>query len=438
MIVAGRVSQKMAPVLRQIYDQMAEPKWVLAMGVCASSGGMFNNYAIVQGVDHVVPVDMYLPGCPPRPEMLIDAILKLHDQVQHASSAPTARRDRRAGDRGAERAADLGDEGPAAVSRRDRRTARASARAPKTDDQTRPSSRHRAVAGEPPGHRPDRHRGRRRPARGMFGVQRHRRHLRVRRPGRAGGAARRHAQRPYGGWFDEVADALDRAGGPARRRVEKVVVHRGEITFFIRRERAASSVARLLRDDAALRFEFCAGVCGVHYPDDAGRELHAVYHLLSMTHNRRIRLEVTCPDADPHIPSVVRGLPDQRLARARDLGLLRDHLRRPPRADPDPDARRLAGPPAAQGLPPGRHPGGVQGRHDPAAGHAEVVQLMSTDHRQTRTPPPRPTPARAGSSPSPARTGTRSSRASPRTARPTSASWSTWARSTRRPTACSG
>ena len=67
----------------QIYDQMPDPKWVLAMGVCSSSGGMFNNYAIVQGVDHVVPVDMYLPGCPPRPEMLIDAILKLHDQVQH-------------------------------------------------------------------------------------------------------------------------------------------------------------------------------------------------------------------------------------------------------------------------------------------------------------------------------------------------------------------
>lgn len=80
MIVAGRVSQKMAPVLRQIYDQMAEPKWVLAMGVCASSGGMFNNYAIVQGVDHVVPVDIYLPGCPPRPEMLLHAIL--HEKIQ--------------------------------------------------------------------------------------------------------------------------------------------------------------------------------------------------------------------------------------------------------------------------------------------------------------------------------------------------------------------
>jgi NADH-quinone oxidoreductase subunit B len=82
MIVAGRVSQKMAPVVRQIYDQMPNPKWVIAMGVCASSGGMFNNYAIVQGVDHVVPVDIYLPGCPPRPEMLMDAILKLHAQVQ--------------------------------------------------------------------------------------------------------------------------------------------------------------------------------------------------------------------------------------------------------------------------------------------------------------------------------------------------------------------
>src|ERR1051326_3703295 len=92
MIVAGRVSQKMAPVVRQIYDQMPDPKWVLSMGVCASSGGMFNNYAIVQGVDHVVPVDMYLPGCPPRPEMLIDAILKLHDQIQHEPLGDKRRR----------------------------------------------------------------------------------------------------------------------------------------------------------------------------------------------------------------------------------------------------------------------------------------------------------------------------------------------------------
>ncbi len=88
MIVAGRVTNKMAPVLRQIYDQMPEPRWVLAMGVCASSGGMFNNYAVVQGVDHVVPVDMYLPGCPPRPEMLLDAILKLHAKVMDEPLGP--------------------------------------------------------------------------------------------------------------------------------------------------------------------------------------------------------------------------------------------------------------------------------------------------------------------------------------------------------------
>ncbi len=82
MIVAGRVSQKMAPVLRQVYDQMMEPKWVISMGVCASSGGMFNNYAIVQGVDQIVPVDVYAPGCPPGPETLMHAIFTLHEQIQ--------------------------------------------------------------------------------------------------------------------------------------------------------------------------------------------------------------------------------------------------------------------------------------------------------------------------------------------------------------------
>jgi len=82
MIVAGRVSQKMAPVLRNIYDQMPEPKWVISMGVCASGGGMFTNYAVVQGVDTLVPVDIYVPGCPPRPEMLMYGILRLHEKVR--------------------------------------------------------------------------------------------------------------------------------------------------------------------------------------------------------------------------------------------------------------------------------------------------------------------------------------------------------------------
>lgn len=81
MIVAGRVSQKMAPVLRQVYDQMPDPKWVVSMGACASSGGMFNNYALVQGVDQIVPVDIYVPGCPPGPQSLMHGILTLHDKI---------------------------------------------------------------------------------------------------------------------------------------------------------------------------------------------------------------------------------------------------------------------------------------------------------------------------------------------------------------------
>jgi NADH-quinone oxidoreductase subunit B len=82
MIVAGRVSRKMAPVLRRLYDQMPEPKWVVAMGDCAACGGVFNNYAIVQGVDEIVPVDVYVAGCPPRPEALIDGIMMLHEKVR--------------------------------------------------------------------------------------------------------------------------------------------------------------------------------------------------------------------------------------------------------------------------------------------------------------------------------------------------------------------
>lgn len=87
MIVAGRVSQKMAPVLRQVYDQMPEPKWVISMGACASTGGMFNNYALVQGVDQIVPVDMYIPGCPPGPQSLMHGILTLHDKIMSGEIA---------------------------------------------------------------------------------------------------------------------------------------------------------------------------------------------------------------------------------------------------------------------------------------------------------------------------------------------------------------
>ncbi len=82
LIVSGRVSKKMAPVLRQLYDQMPDPKWVIAMGDCASSGGVFNNYAILQGVDKIIPVDYYIPGCPPRPEMLLEALETLKQKIK--------------------------------------------------------------------------------------------------------------------------------------------------------------------------------------------------------------------------------------------------------------------------------------------------------------------------------------------------------------------
>ncbi len=110
--------------------------------------------------------------------------------------------------------------------------------------------------------------------------------------------------RPYGGFFDEVCDELERALPDFGDAVERVVVDRGELTLHVKRGRIVE-VCTTLRDEPALRFEMCSGVSGVHYPSEARRELHAAYHLQSVTHNRRIRLEVACPDADPHIPSVV-------------------------------------------------------------------------------------------------------------------------------------
>jgi NADH-quinone oxidoreductase subunit C len=130
--------------------------------------------------------------------------------------------------------------------------------------------------------------------------------LQVRRPPRLA------SPRPYGSYFDEIADrlseSLDRSGSSFGAAVEQVIVATGDLTFYVRRE-SLPSVASRLRDDPTLSFEMCLGVSGVHYPAEAGSELHAVYHLLSITHNRRLRLEVTAPDTDPHIPSLVAVYP---------------------------------------------------------------------------------------------------------------------------------
>jgi NADH-quinone oxidoreductase subunit C len=121
------------------------------------------------------------------------------------------------------------------------------------------------------------------------------------------------AERPYGSYFDDVADHLAAALGPDPTAydvaIDRVVVDRGELTFVVNREHLPA-VARALRDDPALRFELCTGVSGVHYPHQPGRELHAVYHLLSITHAcRRVRVETTCPDDDRHVPSLVEIYP---------------------------------------------------------------------------------------------------------------------------------
>ena len=115
-------------------------------------------------------------------------------------------------------------------------------------------------------------------------------------------ASANSSQRPYGSYFDDIADQLERAYPEFNDAIERVVVDRGELTLHIKREKLVE-VALVLRNK--LRFEVCLGVSGVHYPADTGRELHAVYPLLSMTNNRRIRLEVSVPDSDPHVPSLV-------------------------------------------------------------------------------------------------------------------------------------
>jgi NADH-quinone oxidoreductase subunit C len=160
------------------------------------------------------------------------------------------------------------------------------------------------VSPAPLGERPDRAQGETvRVQRGMFGAASGgdtsgygRLVRRVQLPGQA--------ERPYGSYFDEVADELEHWLPGFADAVERVVVDRGELTFVVRRERLVD-VMRTLRDQQSLRFELCLGASGVHYPEDEGRELHVVWPLLSMTHNRRVRVETTCPDADPHVPSVV-------------------------------------------------------------------------------------------------------------------------------------
>ena len=305
MIVAGRVSQKMAPVLRQIYDQMPDPKWVLSMGVCASSGGMFNNYAIVQGVDHVVPVDMYLPGCPPRPEMLIDAILKLHEKVMaeplgarrvkalEAKEARDGAPDRRARRDAVELPLRQGPQGrvdPGGL-RRPRGAA-----ADRELDEGRGAHVARqgrspwlttaACSASPAPVTP--------PASAAWSAGARRCST---RPGRTAATTTRsstRSRRPFAG-----LPRRDREGRRRPRRAD--AAHRSRS--------GSPTSARRCATTTSLRFELCSSVSGVDYLGTDERRLHAVYHLTSMTYRRRIRLEAAVTAEDPHLPSVTSVYP---------------------------------------------------------------------------------------------------------------------------------
>ena len=389
MIVAGRVSQKMAPVLRQIYDQMPNPKWVLAMGVCASTGGMFNNYAIVQGVDHVVPVDMYLPGCPPRPEMLIDAMFKLRDKVRQHPDRPPRRRGCRAGRAGRARGAgEHRADGSAAVSDHDAQglrnaqaerrrrpsassasptpTPRSRARSPRASQRRTPApTPARRRARRPPvstastdaaedraetdagGRRRRRDRDRRARVRGAARPARHvrrqgqRRHLRLRRPvarhrlpGRRAAAVRRvvgRGVRPDGRPGPEQHVGRHREGRRAPRRDH---LPRGPLPAADAGAPPARRPAPALR---ALQQRVRRALPGRRRPRAARGLPPAVDDLQPADPARGQR-----PRRRPAHPLGRRDLPGRGLARARDVRHVRDRLRRPSRSDAHPDARRLA------------------------------------------------------------------------------------------------
>ena len=410
-----------------------------------SSGGMFNNYAIVQGVDHVVPVDIYLPGCPPRPEMLIDAILTLHDRSRTCRSASTASQGRpRAPSDAALRAPPptQPDEGPARVMAEPRPRPDAGRAPEHADPHARPRSsevrrlprRRRA----PPPVQVARRTG-------MFGVRgtgdtsgyggltRT-----VAMPGGSSAAVRR--------LVDEVADALE----PRARRRRGVRRRRREGRRRPRRDHLlrAPRAPRRGRPRCCATTRGCAsssasGVSGVHYPRTTGpRAARGLPPALDDPQPPDPRSR-SPPPTPTRTSRRRRDLPDRRLARARDLRHVRHRLRRPPRPDPHPDARRLAGPPAAQGLPARRHPGRVQGRapsHRPTSGGRTTDDRHDSDRRARTAVRDRRLgrdQPRAASSPSPAATGTTLA-AGPRGRARRARSSSTWARSTPRPTACCG
>ena len=323
MIVAGRVSQKMAPVLRQVYDQMMEPKWVISMGVCASTGGMFNNYAIVQGVDEIVPVDVYAPGCPPSPQTLIHAILTLHEKVRTGEITRRRHDGKGAGiDLAAEPVPGVGSQPLARRSTSGRRA----------DGGGDRSRRARHGAAEP---------GRRR-ARVGRGARRPRRALDERR------AARRSCSVARSGYLDAVARAAAPPGSTCAATCARSTTC-GTSTATL----PDGVDARALRGRrrAALALERAATGAAAR-PGAGGR-----------------------PDA----PDAVRVYPGTENMEREVFDLFGIVFERSPRPDQDPHAGGLGGPSAAQGLLGRARPGAVQRSSGSAMSEERGLKDLAAD-----------------------------------------------------------
>ncbi len=281
MIVAGTLCNKMAPALRKVYDQMAEPRWVISMGSCANGGGYYHySYSVVRGCDRIVPVDIYVPGCPPTAEALIYGVIQLQNKIKRTNTI-------------ARKGLSMGDI---------------------TWTPSRPCARESVLG----------------------------------------------------------------------KRVQSLVEAVGELTLIVKADDYLD-VARLLRDEPSLRFEQLLDICGVDYSDYAdgawdGLRFAAVSHLISITHNWRLRLRVFAPDDDlPVVPSLIDVWNSANWFEREALRLLRHRVRRPPGPAPHPDRLRFRRPPVPQGFP------GFRLRGNALRPGTEAGDLPAGDDRAARS-----------------------------------------------------